>query len=112
MDSWRWRLFTGDIDETNMNEEWWRLRRDLQGLDAPADRSEADFDPGSKYHIPANVPYVRYFVSFVVQFQFYEALCKRSGQYVETDPEKPLYLCDFSLGGQNTGDLIRQAASC
>ena len=49
----------------------------------------------------------RYFVSFVVQFQFYEALCKKSGQYVETDPEKPLYLCDFSAGGKETGDLIK-----
>ena len=49
----------------------------------------------------------RYFVSFVIQFQFYEALCKKSGQYVETDPEKPLYLCDFSAGGKDTGDLIK-----
>ena len=59
MDLWRWRLFTGEIDETNMNEEWWKLRRQLQGVDAPVPRSENDFDAGSKYHIPANVPYIR-----------------------------------------------------
>ena len=95
----------------------------LIGVSSPVPTSEEDFHPGSKYHIPANVPYIRwvfiwftncvnqlllrYFVSFVVQFQFYEALCARSGQYVEGDPAKPLYLCDFSLGGEATGQLIR-----
>ena len=30
MDLWRWKLFTGEIDNTNMNKEWWNLRRNLQ----------------------------------------------------------------------------------
>ena len=55
----RWRLFTNEINDSNMNEEWWKLRRRLQGLEPPIERTEDDFDPGSKYHIPANVPYVR-----------------------------------------------------
>ena len=37
----------------------------------------------------------------------YEALCLKSGQYDPSDPAKPLYLCDFSLGGEETGQLIR-----
>ena len=49
----------------------------------------------------------RYFVSYVVQFQLYESLCVTSGQYEEEDPSKPLYLCDFSLGGEETGRTIR-----
>ena len=56
----RWRLFTNEINESNMNEEWWKLRRSLQGLEPPIERTENDFDAGSKYHIPANVPYIRY----------------------------------------------------
>ena len=60
MDLWRWRLFTGQIDDSNMNTDWWKLRQQLQGLDAPVERSEEDFDAGAKYHIPANVPYVRF----------------------------------------------------
>ena len=40
-------------------KEWWKLRKQLQGIDAPVERAETDFDAGSKYHIPANVPYIR-----------------------------------------------------
>ena len=42
-------------------------------------RSEEDFDPGAKYHIPGNTPYTRYFLSFILQFQFHKALCDASG---------------------------------
>ena len=49
----------------------------------------------------------RYFVSFIVQFQFYEALCKNSSQFDPKNESKPLYLCDFSRGGIDTGSLIR-----
>ena len=31
MDSWRWKLFTGDIAPENLNAEWWKLRENLQG---------------------------------------------------------------------------------
>ena len=27
--------------------------------ESPVERTENDFDPGAKYHIPANVPYIR-----------------------------------------------------
>lgn len=30
-----------------------------QGIKPPVLRSEIDFDPGAKYHIPANIPYLR-----------------------------------------------------
>jgi peptidyl-dipeptidase A len=58
-------------------------------LEAPCERSENDFDPGSKYHIPSFVPYARYFLADFLQFQFYEALCKLSGH------RGPLHNCDF-----------------
>ncbi|KAL0180054.1 hypothetical protein M9458_025496, partial [Cirrhinus mrigala] len=60
-----------------------------QGLCPPVPRTEEDFDPGAKFHIPANVPYVRYFVSFVIQFQFHKALCEAAGQ------PAPLHNCDI-----------------
>ena len=53
------------------------------------------FDAAGKYHIPNNTPYIRYFVSFIVQFQFYEKMCLEAGEYVPSDPSKPLYKCDF-----------------
>lgn len=59
MDKWRWSVFSGETTDANLNEAWWKLREELQGLRAPVDRSESDFDPGAKYHIPANVEYIR-----------------------------------------------------
>ncbi|KAG8447001.1 hypothetical protein GDO86_014445 [Hymenochirus boettgeri] len=77
MDQWRWKVFDGRIPETEYNQQWWNLRLKYQGLVPPVERSELDFDPGAKFHIPSSVPYIRYFISFVIQFQFHEALCKQ-----------------------------------
>ena len=79
IDKWRWGVFSGKIPPSEYNKAWWDLRREYQGVVPPVARSEADFDPGAKYHIPANVPYVRYFLSFVLQFQFHRALCREAG---------------------------------
>ncbi len=79
VDQWRWGVFSGAIPPENYNEAWWALRRKYQGMDAPVPRSEADFDPGAKYHVPGNTPYTRYFLSFVLQFQFHRALCQKAG---------------------------------
>ena len=35
-------------------------RQEYQGLKSPVDRTIEDFDAGSKYHIPANVEYIRH----------------------------------------------------
>jgi peptidyl-dipeptidase A len=79
IDKWRWGVFSGKIPPSEYNKAWWDLRREYQGVAPPVARSEADFDPGAKYHIPANVPYARYFLSFVLQFQFHRALCREAG---------------------------------
>lgn len=44
----------------NMNTAWWELRSYHQGVIPPVARSEDDFDPGSKYHIISDQPYIRY----------------------------------------------------
>ncbi len=36
---------------TNYNRAWWELARKYQGVAPPLARSEADFDPGAKYHV-------------------------------------------------------------
>ena len=59
IDQWRWKVFSGDINEKNYNSKWWELRNKYQGIKSPVPRSENDFDPGAKYHIPADVPYIR-----------------------------------------------------
>ena len=62
----------------NYNQAWVDLRAAVSGH-RPAGRArrEADFDPGAKYHIPANTPYARYFLARILQFQFYKAACDR-----------------------------------
>jgi peptidyl-dipeptidase A len=79
IDKWRWGVFSGKITPANYNKAWWDLRREYQGIVPPAARTEADFDPGAKYHIPGNVPYARYFLADILQFQFHRAMCRQIG---------------------------------
>ncbi len=79
IDKWRWDVLSGKVPKGRYNEAWWALRTKYQGVAAPAPRSEADFDAGAKYHIPASTPYVRYFLARIYQFQFHRALCKAAG---------------------------------
>jgi peptidyl-dipeptidase A len=79
IDQWRWKVFSGEIAPEKYNETWWQLRLKYQGIAPPAGRTEADFDPGAKYHVAANVPYTRYFLADILQFQFHRALSQTAG---------------------------------
>src|SRR5713101_1567207 len=79
IDKWRWGVFSGKITPADYNKAWWDLRLQYQGVAPPVPRSEADFDPGAKYHIPSNTPYARYFLAAILQFQFHRALCREAG---------------------------------
>uniref|UniRef100_H3D5P0 Angiotensin-converting enzyme n=1 Tax=Tetraodon nigroviridis TaxID=99883 RepID=H3D5P0_TETNG len=108
MDQWRWKVFDGRISSSEYNKEWWNLRMKYQGLCPPIARTEEDFDPGAKFHIPANVPYVRYFVSFVIQFQFHKALCEAAKH------NGSLHTCDIyqsKEAGKLLGDVMKLGAS-
>jgi peptidyl-dipeptidase A len=96
IDQWRWKVFSGEITPADYNKAWWDLRLKYQGVTPPVARSEADFDPGAKYHVPANVPYTRYFLARILQFQFYRALCQASGY------TGPLNRCTF-YGSKEAG---------
>jgi peptidyl-dipeptidase A len=79
VDQWRWKVFSGEIPPEKYNETWWQLRQKYQGIAPPLPRSEKDFDPGAKYHVAANVPYTRYFLAQILQFQFHRALAQEAG---------------------------------
>ena len=108
VDQWRWKVFSGEVSPADYNSAWWKLRAQYQGVAPPLPRSEEDFDPGAKYHIPGNTPYTRYFLAFVLQFQFYKALCNTAGH------DGPLHECDF-YGNREAGrkfmDMLAQGAS-
>ena len=83
IDQWRWKVFSGEVTPDQYNKAWWDLRLKYQGIAPPSPRGDELFDPGAKYHIPDNTPYSRYFMSFILQFQFHRALSKIAGC---TDP--------------------------
>ena len=89
VDKWRWGVFSGQIAPANYNQGWTDLRRQYQGVVPPVARTEADFDPGAKFHVPGNTPYTRYFLARLLQFQFYEAACRQAGW------KGPLHRCSF-----------------
>ena len=79
IDQWRWKVFSGEIKPQDYNRTWWDLRLKYQGVAPVAERGEEFFDPGAKYHVPANVPYTRYFLADILQFQFHRALAQTAG---------------------------------
>lgn len=80
IDKWRWKVFSGEVGPKDYNDAWWALRLQYQGIAPPVPRTDEDFDAGAKYHIAANVPYARYFLARILQFQFHRALCNIAGE--------------------------------
>ncbi|HVK65891.1 MAG TPA: M2 family metallopeptidase [Polyangium sp.] len=100
IDQWRWDVFAGKTPTGKYNEAWWNLRQKYQGVAAAVPRSEKDFDPGAKFHVPGGTPYTRYFLAHIYQFQFHRALCKAAGH------TGPLHTCSI-YGNKAAGDKLK-----
>ena len=100
VDQWRWKVFSGEVGPNDYNKAWWDLREKYQGIVPPVARTEQDFDPGAKYHVPANTPYARYFLAAILQFQFHRALCREAGF------NGPLYQCSI-YGNKKAGEKLK-----
>ncbi|HYV13073.1 MAG TPA: M2 family metallopeptidase [Pyrinomonadaceae bacterium] len=100
IDQWRWKVFSGEVGPNDYNKAWWDLRLKYQGIVPPVPRTEQDFDPGAKYHVPANTPYARYFLAHILQFQFHRALCREAGI------TGPLYQCSI-YGNKKEGEKLK-----
>jgi len=108
IDEWRWAVFDGRIAPENYNSAWWELRERYQGVVPPVARDEDKFDPGAKYHVPANTPYSRYFLAFILQYQFQRALCDAAGH------QGPLHECSVAgseAAGKRLWAMLSQGAS-
>lgn len=99
VDQWRWKVFSGEVKPADYNKVWWQLREKYQGVMAPIEREDDAFDPGAKYHVPANTPYTRYFLAHILQFQFHKTLCDISGN---TDP---IHRCSI-YGSKEAGKAL------
>ncbi|GGA70221.1 peptidase M2 [Neiella marina] len=101
VDQWRWQVFSGQITPEQYNQAWWQLREKYQGVKAPIARSEADFDPGAKYHVPGNTPYTRYFLAHILQFQLHRSLCQTAGD------SGSIHRCSI-FGSDDAGKVLAQ----
>jgi len=100
IDQWRWDVFSGKVTPDQYNQHWWDLRLKFQGVAAPRERPANAFDPGAKYHIPANTPYMRYFLAAILQFQFHKAMCEAAGY------KGPLHTCSI-YGSKEAGARLQ-----
>ncbi|MEZ0311618.1 MAG: M2 family metallopeptidase [Myxococcota bacterium] len=108
IDQWRWQVFSGQVKPDSYNAAWWKLRTQYQGIAPASPRGEEFFDPGAKYHVPANTPYARYFFAHILQFQFHRALCRAAGH------EGPLHTCSIAgnaAAGEKLATMLRMGAS-
>jgi peptidyl-dipeptidase A len=101
VDQWRWKVFSGEVGPGDYNKAWWELRQKYQNIAPPAQRSENDFDAGAKYHVAANVPYARYFLAHILQFQFQRAMCREAGF------KGPLNRCSI-YGNKQVGEKLKK----
>ena len=104
VDKWRWDVFSGKIAPGQYQQGWDALRLKYQGIVPPVARDETKFDAGAKYHIPGTVPYARYFLARVLQFQFYKAACEQAGW------KGPLHRCSF-YGNKAVGEKLNAMLS-
>src|SRR5690606_26492329 len=108
VDKWRWQVFRGETTPAQYNQAWSDLGLKYQGIVPPGPRPADAFDPGAKFHIPGNTPYLRYFLSFVLQFQFQKAACEMAGW------EGPLHRCSIYNNkevGAKLDDMLEMGAS-
>ena len=104
IDRYRWQIFSGQVKPADYNKAWTDMRLQYQGIIPPSPRGADAFDAGAKYHVPAVVPYTRYFLARILQFQFYEAACKTAGW------TGPLHRCSF-YGNKDVGAKLNAMLS-
>ena len=108
VDQWRWKVYSGEITPENYNSAWWELREKYQGVAAPIARHADAFDPGAKYHVPGGVPYSRYFLAHIQQFEFHKSLCEISGN---TDPIHRCSIYNSKEAGKALNTMLEMGSS-
>jgi len=99
VDKWRWDVYSGKTKPADYDKSWWQLREQYMGVKRPLPMLPDGFDAGAKYHVAADVPYARYFLAHLLQFQFHRALCKEAGY------TGPLHQCSI-YGSEKAGKKL------
>ncbi|XP_023220413.1 angiotensin-converting enzyme-like isoform X3 [Centruroides sculpturatus] len=101
IDLWRYEVFEGRLSSSDMTKRWWELRKYYQGVGPPSEEDIKEFDPGTKYHVANNVPYIRYYFSRFLEHQIHESLCRMS----ESTDESLHHCCLY--GATQAGSILR-----
>lgn len=83
-----------------MNLNWWDLRLRYQGIVPPIPRSQSHLDAAAKRHIPADIPYIKYYVALLLEFQIHESMCEAAGN------TGPMHMCDI-YRSREAGRVLR-----
>lgn len=59
IDRYRWTLFRGEVEPDEYNCEFWQIREAASGIKPPVQRYKEDFDAPAKFHVSADVEYLR-----------------------------------------------------
>uniref|UniRef100_A0A2S2R2E7 Angiotensin-converting enzyme n=1 Tax=Sipha flava TaxID=143950 RepID=A0A2S2R2E7_9HEMI len=113
-DVWHANAFKGPFAPKRTNDFWWNQRFKYEGVVSPISKSKdkcsnsnyKPFDPSAAYDMLTELPYIRYFLAPVIEFQIFKALCTTCGEY---DPKnskiKHLYECNLR-GYKKIGKII------
>ena len=108
VDKWRWDVYAGKTKPEDYDKSWWQLRDQYMGMKRPAALAAGGFDAGAKYHVAADVPYARYFLADMLQFQFHRALCREAGY---TGPLNRCSVYDNAKAGAKLQQMLAMGAS-
>jgi peptidyl-dipeptidase A len=108
IDQWRWDVFNGKVTPADYNKAWWERRLKYQGIAPASPRGEDFFDPGAKYHVPANYSYTRYFLAHILQFQFHRELSKIAGC---TSPLHRCSIYDSKAAGARLDSMLKMGTA-
>ena len=94
-------LYSGEIEEGELNEKWWDLVQKYQGIVPPSHREEKYTDAASKTHInndPAQ--YYDYAISYALLFQLHNHIAEN---ILNEDPRATNY-----YGNEEVGDFLKE----
>jgi peptidyl-dipeptidase A len=78
MTEWEAEFYGKAMPAGKMNQRWWELVRDKQGVVPPVPRGEAACDAATKSHISdAPAYYYNYAIAQVLKHQFHDHICRK-----------------------------------
>ncbi len=96
MPEWESEFYAKGMPAEKMNQRWWEIVAEKQGVEPPSPRGEAFCDPATKTHINDNPAYYySYGWATVFKFQMHDYICR---QILKQDPRAANYAGNKEVG--------------